>query len=49
MVNILVHDVRSVLLTQYFPGNEIEKKEMGGACSACGEEERRVQAIVGGN
>jgi len=35
------------ILTQYFSGDKIEKNEMGGACSAYGEEERRVQGYGG--
>ena len=41
--------LRSVLLTQYFSGYKIEKNEMGGACSAYGVEERRIQGFVGEN
>jgi len=29
--------------------DEIENNEMGGACSAYGEEERRIQGFGGGN
>ena len=39
----------SVLLTQYCLGDEIEKNEMGGACSMYGGEERRVQVFGGEN
>jgi len=35
----------SVLLTQYCSGDEIEKNEMGGACSMYAGEERRVQVF----
>ena len=28
-------------------GGQIEKNEMGGACSTCGGEERRIQDLVG--
>ena len=38
-----------MLLTQYCSGDELEKNEMGGACSAYGEEERRVQGFDGEN
>ena len=38
-----------MLLTQYCSGDEIEKNEMGGACSTYGGEERRVQGSEGGN
>jgi hypothetical protein len=36
-----------LLLTHYCAGDKIEKNEMGGACSACGEEERRVRRFGG--
>jgi hypothetical protein len=36
-----------VLITQYCTGNQIEKNEMGGACSAYGGGERRVQDFGG--
>jgi hypothetical protein len=39
--------LESVLLTQYGPGNKIEKNEMGGTCSAYGEEDGRIQGLVG--
>jgi hypothetical protein len=37
------------LLNQYFSGDKIEKNEMGGACSAYGEEEGRgvYRVLVG--
>ena len=38
---------QSVLLTQYCSGDKIEKDEMGGACSAYGGEERRIQGFGG--
>ena len=38
-----------LLLTQYFSDHKIEKNEMGGICSAYGEEERSVQSLGGGN
>ena len=37
----------TVLLTQYFSGDKIEKNEMGGACSAYGGDERRIQGSGG--
>jgi hypothetical protein len=37
------------LLTQYFSGDKIEKKEVGRACSAYGGEDRRIQGFDGGN
>ena len=37
----------SVLLTQYCSCDKIEKNEMGGACSAYGGEERRMQGFGG--
>jgi hypothetical protein len=36
-----------LLLTQHCSGDKIEKNEMGGVCSAYGEEERRVQGFGG--
>jgi hypothetical protein len=36
------------LLTQYCSGNIMEKNEMGGACSAYGVEERRIEGYGGG-
>ena len=33
--------------TQYCSGDKIEKNEIGGACSADGEEERRVKNFDG--
>ena len=32
---------------QIFSGDKIEKNEMGGACSAYGGEERRIQGFGG--
>jgi len=37
------------VLTQHCPGDKIEKNEIGGECSACGGEERRMQGFGGGN
>jgi len=37
------------LLTQYCAGDQIEKNEMGGTCSAHGGEERSIQVFGGGN
>jgi len=37
----------SELLTQHCSGDEIEKNEMGGACSEYGGEYRRIQGMVG--
>ena len=42
-----LHNEESVLLTQYCSGDKIEKNEMGGACSAYGEEERGIQGFGG--
>jgi hypothetical protein len=36
-----------LLLTRYFEGDTMGKNEMGGACSAYGEEERRIQGFDG--
>jgi len=38
-----------VLLTKYYSGYQIEKNEMGGACSMYGVEERCIQGFGGGN
>jgi hypothetical protein len=37
----------TVLLTQYFAGDKIEKNEMGEACSVNGGSERHVQGFGG--
>jgi hypothetical protein len=37
----------NVPLTQQYSGDKIEKNEMGGASSAFGEEERRIQGFGG--
>ena len=37
----------SVLLSKYYWGVEIEKNEIGGACSTCGGEERCIQGFGG--
>jgi len=36
-----------VHLTQYYSGDQIEKNKIGGAFSAYGEEERRIQGFGG--
>jgi hypothetical protein len=36
-----------VLLTRYYSGDQIEKNEMGGACSTYGGEERCMQGFGG--
>jgi hypothetical protein len=40
-------ELNDLLLTPYFSGDKIEKNEMGGACSRCGGEERRIQGFGG--
>jgi len=45
--NYVMRSLRSVPLTQYCSGDEIENNEMGGACSAYREEERRTQSFGG--
>jgi hypothetical protein len=40
---------RFLPLIHYFAGSKIEKNEMGGACSAYGRGERRVQGFWWGN
>ena len=39
--------ILSVAEAQYCSGDKIEKNEMGGACSAYGGEERRIQGFGG--
>ena len=42
--------MRSLMICNFHPccsGDQIEKNEMGGACSACGGEERRIQGFGG--
>jgi hypothetical protein len=36
-------DLRSVLLTNYYSGDKINKNEIGGTCSTYGGEERCIQ------
>jgi hypothetical protein len=36
-----------VLITKYYSGNQIEKNEMGGACSMYGGKERSIQDFGG--
>jgi len=40
-------ELNDLLLTQYCSGDKIEKNEKGGACSAHGGEERRIQGFGG--
>jgi hypothetical protein len=52
VANIKHYDVVmtiSVFLTKYYSGVQIEKNEIGGACSRCGGEERCIQGFGGGN
>jgi len=37
----------TLLVCTYCSGDKIEKSEVGGACSTCGGEERRVQGFGG--
>jgi hypothetical protein len=39
--------VGSVLFAKYYSGDQIEKNEMGGACSTYGGEERCIQDVGG--
>jgi hypothetical protein len=43
----VIEILRYVLLTQYFLGDNIEKNEMGGACSMYGGEMRHIQGFGG--
>jgi hypothetical protein len=45
--NYIMRSSISVLLTQYFSGDKIEKNEMGGIWSMYGEEERLIQGFGG--
>jgi hypothetical protein len=46
--NILVAIFDSVrMLSNYYSGDQIEKNEMGGACSKYGGEKRCIQAFGG--
>jgi hypothetical protein len=36
-----------VQLTRYFPGDQIKKNEMGGACGMSGREKRCYRVLVG--
>ena len=38
---------RSILLTKYYSGDQMEKNELGGACSIYGGEEKRIQGFGG--
>ena len=38
-------DIHNVDTPQYCSGDKIEKNEIGGTCSAYGEEERRVEGF----
>jgi hypothetical protein len=42
-----INGLRSALLTQFCWGDKIEKNEMGGACSACGEGRVVYRVLVG--
>jgi len=44
IITVLFHKW-SVLLTKYFSGDKIDKNEMGGACSAYGEEKRCIEGF----
>jgi hypothetical protein len=35
--------LKPVLITKYYSGNQIEKNEMGGACSTYGGKDRCIQ------
>jgi len=40
---------RAVLVTKYYPGDQIEENERGGAYGAYGGQDRCIQGIGGGN
>jgi hypothetical protein len=40
-------DLVCVLLTKYYLGDKIKKKEIGGACERYGEEESCIQSFGG--
>jgi uncharacterized membrane protein len=44
-LKILIDSVRR--LSKYYSGDQIEKNEMDGSCSAYGEEKRCMQGFVG--
>jgi hypothetical protein len=47
-INTLCEQKWPVLITKYYSGNEMEKNEMGVACSTYGGKERCVQDFGGG-
>ena len=42
-----LNDSDFLIVSAGHTGDKIEKNEMGGACSACGRGERRVQGFAG--
>jgi hypothetical protein len=48
LFSFIIHFLESVLLIQYFAGDDIEQNEMGGACSSYGEG-RGVYTVLVGN
>ena len=47
MLERIASTILLLLHTEYCSGDKIEKNEMGGACSAYGGEERRIQGFGG--
>jgi hypothetical protein len=45
--NYVMRSLMILYITKYCAGDKLEKKEMGGACSAYGGEERRTQDFGG--
>jgi len=45
--NTKTRNLRSVLVTKYFSGDEIEKNEMVGPYITYGKQERRIQGFGG--
>jgi len=42
-----IGELNGLYLTKYCSGDQIQKTELGGACSAYGEKERCIQGLVG--